>query len=123
MPASRRLGAPQRDVDAGPPQFLGDHIAVAAIIAGPSQHGDAGRFGKTLEDHGGDRLPGTAHQADAVDEAGLDRQPIGLGHLVGREDFESQGLHSLKDAHSDSARQRSLQSLRQPYWEAASAGT
>ena len=92
----RRLGTPQRDVDAGAAQFLGDHIAVAAIVAGTGQHRDAWHVGVAFQDHRSYGLPGTPHQADAIDEAGRDRQAIGLCHFIGREDLESQGLHSMK---------------------------
>ena len=65
---------------------------VATIVAGPAQHVDMCRRGITPENFARDRFAGAAHQADAIDRAGGNRQPIRLAHFGGSKKFIAHGL-------------------------------
>ena len=59
------------------------HVAVAAVVARPAQHGDRARRGPERARRVGQRVPGARHQLVARDAAHLDRAPVELAHLGG----------------------------------------
>ena len=72
---------------AGAGKHAGRDEAVAAIVAGPAEHGDPGAERNHPARGRGDRFPGALHQEIAAG-AGGDGPAVGLAHLLRREQLD-----------------------------------